>query len=104
MDWIDIIKPYTKKITIDSEHKTIYLVHPHWSKLKDVNQYRKLLKAVKHNKYIGYSVQALGFVSIEGIYIVDRLIKYIDKLDNVKNTKLEVNKHLFTYSFIVNFK
>lgn len=103
-DWIEILKPNTKYITHNKSAKIINLIHPHWSKTKNASQYKALLKAIKNNKLTDYLVIATGFISLEGLTIVNRLQNYIDKLDNVEYTKFKFNLYQSTYNLEVKFK
>ena len=103
-DWIDILKPNTANIRIDRKQKYILLIHPHWSKDKDKSIYRQLLKAIKQNPFKSYTVSAIGFMSVDGLIILNRLQNFIDKLPDVETTELKHNIHQGMYTLIVKFK
>ena len=102
--WLEVLKPNTKYIKINNKDKSITLIHPHWSKSKDTSIYRQLLKTIKQNPFKSYTVTATGFMSVEGLTIAHRLQQYIEKLDNVENTKFNYNLNCGTYTLEVTFK
>ena len=50
-DWIELIRPYTKRIVMNKHEKKIVLVHPHFQTGKQ--GYKSLIKALVNNKYNG---------------------------------------------------
>lgn len=104
MSWLDILRDNTHNIYINDETKTITLVHPHWSTGKDKGKYRHLLKEIKRNSYKGYHVSVFGFISLEGMIIVARLQNFLNQLNDVDYTKLNINKSLATYNLEVQFR
>lgn len=102
--WLEILKPNTKYIKINHINRSISLIHPHWSKDKDKSIYRQLLKAIKQNPFKSYTVSAIGFMSVDGLIILNRLQNFIDKLPGVETTELKHNIHQGMYTLIVKFK
>ncbi len=86
IDWIELIRPYTKHIVIDKQKRGILLVHPHFQKGKA--GYRNLLKAIVNNKYHNYKVTATGFVSLRGLIIIKTLVNHLQKLKVIDNYSL----------------
>lgn len=102
--WIEILKPNTKFIQIDNRNRSITLIHPHWSKVKSTSIYRQLLKSLSCNTYIGYTVVATGFMSVDGLIILYRLQNYLNKLTIVEHTELKHNLKQALYTLEIKFK
>ena len=101
--WIDTLAPYTRDIRIDHVNKVVHLTHPHWSNDKDKYLYRKLIKEIKCNNLKDYTVQAVGFYTIEGLIILHRFTQYLNKLKNVEIATLSHKPRLGSYILQVKF-
>lgn len=103
-NWIDIIAPYTSDIKILSDKRKIILFNPHWTKDKSRKLYRELIKAIRINPYLDYTVEAIGFATLQGKVILVRLKQIIDNMNNVDYAKLKTSLSSDTYTLIVKFK
>lgn len=102
IDWIELIKPYTKHIVIDKQKRGILLVHPHFQKGKV--GYRNLLKAIVNNKYHNYKVTATGFVSLRGLIIIKTLVNHLQKLKVIEKYSLSHSLPNPLYTLVVTLK
>lgn len=102
IDWIELIRPYTKHIVIDKQKRGILLVHPHFQKGKV--GYRNLLKAIVNNKYHNYKVTATGFVSLRGLIIIKTLVNHLQKLKVIEKYSLSHSLPNPLYTLVVTLK
>lgn len=102
MNWLEYIKPYTKRIVIDKQNKKILLVHPHFKPGK--YHLKLLLKLIKQNQFTSYQVNCVGFISLKGALILKMIERYLNKLDNVDTVKLTVNISTAIYGLNIKFK
>lgn len=86
IDWIELIRPYTKHIVIDKQKRGILLIHPHFQKGK--TGYKELIKALINNQYHNYNVQATGFASVRGLVIIRAIMKHLEKQQVISSFKL----------------
>ena len=103
-NWIDILAPYTSDIKILSDKKKIILFNPHWTKNKSRKLFRELIKAIRINPYLGYTVEAIGFTTLQGKVILVRLKQILNKMENIHCALLKTTLDSDTYTLIVNFK
>lgn len=89
MDWINLIKPYTKRTIINHKDKSILLVHPHFE--PGIKGYKMFLRSLKQNKYSGYRVEAVGFASIKGLLIIKSIEKYLKKFAIVEEINIRTD-------------
>lgn len=101
-DWIELIRPYTKHIVIDKQKRDILLIHPHFQKGK--TGYKRLIKALVNNKYNGYKVTAMGFVSLRGLIIIRTLMKHLQKLKVIEKYSLSHSLPNPLYTLVVTLK
>lgn len=102
MNWLETIKPFTKRTIINTKDKKILLVHPHFQ--PGPQQLRNLLKLIKQNPYSTYKVDCVGFASIKGILILKMIQRYLNKLSIVDSTDLKTNIESSIYTLKVKFK
>jgi len=103
MNWLEFIKPYTKRILINNVEKTITLVHPHFNKGQD--NYRTLLKLLSQkNIYSQYTVECIGFASIKGFIILEHIEEHLKKSKNIEGVNLNSNLFNSTYNLQFKFK
>lgn len=101
--WLELIKPYTKQIIINGIEKRITLVHPHFD--RGPSHYKKLITTLTHNNiHLSYLVECVGFASIYGFNILDRIFKHLLHSPNIDYVHLDTNIKLGTYHLKVKFK
>lgn len=101
--WLELIKPYTKRIIINQKEKRITLVHPHFD--RGPKHYKQLITTLIHNNsHHSYLVECVGFASIYGFNILDRIFKHLLHSPNIDYVHLDTNIKLGTYHLKVKFK
>ena len=101
--WLDLIQPYTKKIIINKEEKSILLVHPHFD--RGTTNYKKLILAlINSHSFPSYSVECVGFASIYGFNILYRIYKHLINSKNIDYVHLDTNIERQTYHLKFKFK
>lgn len=87
--WLDLIKDTTKYIVTNTKEKRLTLIHPHFKTGK--RYYKELIRTLENNDYHGYRVEIIGFASLKGLLILNRLMKHLHKLDIVSYYNIECN-------------
>ena len=101
--WLDLIQPFTKKIIINKKEKFILLVHPHFD--RGTTNYKKLIHAlINSHSFPSYSVECVGFASIYGFNILDRIYKHLINSKNIDHVHLDTNIMTGTYRLYFKFK
>lgn len=101
MNWIELIKPYTKTIDVNQQTKTIILVHPHFQTGKQ--GFRLFLKALRNNSYKGYKVTVLGYLSLKGKVILLAIINYLQRYNLIYSCSFKNRFPSPLYSLEVQF-
>ena len=100
--WLDEILPYTKRIIFNKKEKRITLVHPHFN--QGIFNYKRLIKSLAHNTHLSYLVECVGFASIKGMIILDKIVNHLNKFDNVEFVKFNHNIESGMYNLQIKFK
>lgn len=99
--WLNEILPYTKRIIYNKQEKRITLVHPHFN--QGPFNYKRLIKSLSLNTHLSYLVECVGFASIKGMIILNRIVKHLKKLDNVEYVKFNHNIESGMYNLQIKF-
>ena len=100
--WLDEILPYTKRIIFNKKEKRITLVHPHFN--QGMFNYKRLIKSLALNTHLSYLVECVGFASIKGMIILDKIVNHLNKLDNVEYVKFNHSIESGIYNLQIKFK
>lgn len=100
--WLKEISPYTKRIILNKKEKRITLVHPHFN--QGSSNYKRLIKTLSFNIHFSYLVECVGFASIKGMIILERIVKHLQRLDNVEYVKFNHNIESGIYNLQIKFK
>lgn len=100
--WLEEILPYTKRIIHNKKEKRITLVHPHFN--QGPSNYKRLIRALSFNIHFSYLVECVGFASIKGMIILDRIVNHLNRLDNVDYVKFNHNIEAGMYNLQIKFK
>lgn len=103
MSWIDLIKPFTNKIIIQPDKKSILLVHPHFTSNKSKADFKKLLLALKQNEFRDTTVECIGSMNLKGLLILNSIKKYLLKHNLASSVDLNFSIENALYNMKVKF-